>query len=304
VAQQGVTDRPGLWRALALPGVVWLVLLFLTPFYAILAMAMGRLDPVFTTNVPVWNPLDWNASVFGEVLGQLFGGHLGQVFLRTVAFVAVASILCLLIGYPVAYYVSRRAGRWRIPLLLLLVAPFWINYLMRMLAWQNLLTDEGYVNQALALFGLIDQPVAWLAGKPITVILGLTYGYVPFLILPLFAALDRIDRSVIEAARDLGASPFRAFLRVTLPLSRQGILAGLVLITLPMFGDYYTPNLMALGSRAATRLIGNEIDSLIHFGIGQARGAALTLILMAFVSLLMLYYLVSVSRAAREARAP
>jgi ABC-type spermidine/putrescine transport system permease subunit I len=304
VAQERVTDRPGVWRALALPGVVWLVLLFLTPFYAILAMAMGRLDPVFTTNVPVWNPLDWDPSVFGEVLGQLFGGHLGQVFLRTVAFVAIASIICLLIGYPVAYYVSRRAGRWRIPLLLLLVAPFWINYLMRMLAWQNLLTDEGYVNRALGFVGIVDQPVAWLAGKPITVILGLVYGYVPFLILPLFAALDRIDRSVIEAARDLGASPFRAFLRVTLPLSRQGILAGLVLITLPMFGDYYTPNLMALGSRAATRLIGNEIESLIHQGIGQARGAALTLILMAFVSLLMLYYLVSVSRVAREARAP
>jgi putrescine transport system permease protein len=173
---------------------------------------------------------------------------------------------------------------------------------MRMLAWQNLLTDDGYVNRGLRVLGVVDQPVAWLTGRPMTVILGLVYGYIPFLILPLFAALDRIDRSVIEAARDLGATPLRAFLRVTLPLSRQGILAGLVLITLPMFGDYYTPNLMALGSRAATRLIGNEIDSLIHQGISQSRGAALTLVLMAFVSLLMLYYLVTVSRASREAR--
>jgi ABC-type spermidine/putrescine transport system permease subunit I len=304
VSASAATDRTGLWRALALPGVVWLILLFLTPFYAILAMAMGRLDPVFTTNIPVWNPLDWDPSVFGQVFGQLFGGSLGQVFVRTVIFVAVASVLCLVIGYPVAYYVSRRAGRWRVPLLLLLVAPFWINYLMRMLSWQNLLTNEGYINRGLHLLGFVDQPVSWLTGKPITVILGLVYGYIPFLILPLFAALDRIDRSVIEAARDLGASPFRAFVRVTLPLSRQGILAGLVLITLPMFGDYYTPNLMALGSRPQTRLIGNEIETLIHQGIGQARGAALTLILMAFVSLLMLYYLVTVSRAAREARAP
>jgi putrescine transport system permease protein len=304
VPASAAADRTRLWRALAFPGVIWLVLLFLTPFYAILAMAMGRLDPVFTTNIPVWNPLDWDPSVFGEVLGQLFGGSLGQVFVRTVIFVTVASILCLVIGYPVAYYVSRRAGRWRVPLLLLLVAPFWINYLMRMLSWQNLLTNEGYINRGLHLLGIVDQPVSWLTGKPITVILGLVYGYIPFLILPLFAALDRIDRSVIEAARDLGASPFRAFVRVTLPLSRQGILAGLVLITLPMFGDYYTPNLMALGSRPQTRLIGNEIETLIHQGIGQARGAALTLILMAFVSLLMLYYLVTVSRAAREARAP
>ncbi|MDQ4005811.1 MAG: ABC transporter permease [Actinomycetota bacterium] len=263
-------------------------------------MSMGRLDPIFLSAEPVWNPLQWNAAPLGDIFGEIFGGTLGDVAVRTVLFVAVAATLSLLIGYPVAYYVSRRAGRWRVLLLLLLLAPFWINYLMRMLAWQNLLDTEGYVNRALSLVGV--EPVAWLSGMPVTVILGLVYGYVPFLILPLFAALDRIDQRLIEAARDLGASPFQAFMRVTLPLSKQGILGGLVLITLPMFGDYYTPNLMALGSRPATRMIGNEIDQLIHTDITQAKGAALTLILMAFVSLLMAYYLISVARASREAR--
>jgi spermidine/putrescine transport system permease protein len=114
------------------------------------------------------------------------------------------------------------------------------------------------------------------------------------------AALDRIDPSLIEAARDLGASPLRAFRRVTLPLSKQGILAGLVIIMLPMFGDYYTPDL--LSGRAATRMIGNEISLLVHTGIGKSEGAALTLILMSFVALLMLYYLITVMRAQREAQ--
>jgi putrescine transport system permease protein len=301
VSRAVVGERRGLWQVLAAPGVVWLVLFFLTPFYAIFAVAMGRLDPLFLSAEPVWNPLEWKGSVFGEVFSDLFGGQLGVVFFRTLSFVAIAALLCLLIGYPVAYYVSRRAGRWKVPLLVLLLAPFWINYLMRMISWQGLLDTEGLVNRGLLALGVIDQPVGWLAGRPSTVILGLVYGYIPFFILPLYAALDRIDASVIEAARDLGASSWQAFRRITLPLSRHGILAGLVLIMLPMFGDYYTPNLMALGNRPQTRMIGNEIDLFIHSGVGGAKGAALTIVLMAFVSLLMLYYLFSVARASREA---
>jgi len=142
--------------------------------------------------------------------------------------------------------------------------------------------------------------VVWLSGRHDTVIMGLVYGYVPYLILPLFAALDRIDPSLIEAARDLGASPIRAFRRVTLPLSKQGILAGLVIIMLPMFGDYYTPNL--LSGRTSTYMIGNQIELLVRTGVGKSKGAALTLVLMSVVALLMLYYLINVMRAQREAR--
>lgn len=299
-AQTGVVgERRWMWPAFAAPGLLWLIVLFLTPFYAILAVAMGKLDPIFNIAEPVWNPLDWDTTAFIAALRDLFGGQLGQTFLRTIVFVAVASALSLLIGYPVAYYVARRAGRWKVLLLVLLIAPFWINYLMRMISWINLLGPDGYVNRALVALGVLQEPRVWI-GQPETVILGLVYGYLPWLILPLYAALDRIDGSVLEAARDLGANAFQTFVRVTLPLSKQAILAGLVIITLPMFGDYYTPDL--LGQNARTRMIGNDIDLFIHAPVGGAKGAAVTIFLMLFVATLMIYYLVSVARATREAR--
>jgi ABC-type spermidine/putrescine transport system permease subunit I len=244
----------GFWALFAAPGLLWLILFFLVPLYAVLSLAMGSLDPIFLTPVPEWNPLQWNASVFGEVLAD---PELRAVMMRTFVYVGTAGIISLLIGYPVAYYISRHGGRMKTLLLVLLIAPFWISYLMRMLAWVNLLGDNGYVNRILMAVGILSEPKSWLAGEPVTVILGLVYGYVPFLILPLFAALDRIDRSLLEAARDLGASPFRAFVRVTLPLSKQGILAGTVIILLPMFGDYYTPDLMSGAPR--TTMFGNLI---------------------------------------------
>lgn len=287
------------WPGLAMPGVVWLVLLFLVPLYTILAVAMGSRHPIFLSAVPEWNPLEWNPSSFSEVMADLFGGQLGAVAIRTISYVAIASGLCVLIGYPVAYFVALRVRRWRGLLLMLLLAPFWINYLMRMLAWVNLLGTDGYVNRLVGVVGF--APVDWLSGRPSVVILGMVYGYIPFFILPLYASLDRIDRATLEAARDLGASAFQAFRRVTLPLSKQGIVAGLVIIMLPMFGDYYTPNLLSGSPR--TRMIGNEIDQFITQSTSQGgRGAALTIVLMAFVAILMTYYLVMVSRAAREAQ--
>ncbi|MCL6613965.1 MAG: ABC transporter permease, partial [Firmicutes bacterium] len=232
------------WPAFAAPGLAWLVLLFLTPFYAIIATAFGRLDPIFAGPVPAWNPLEWDRGWMVQVLRELTAPTpLRGQFLRTIVYVVTSVSLCVLIGYPVAYYIARHAGRWKVLLLTLMIAPFWMSYLMRMLAWVNLLTNDpgspGIVSRLFMLLPGIDQPINWFAGQaaPITVILGLVYGYVPFFVLPLYAALDRIDRSQLEAARDMGASPRSAFWRVTLPLSKQGILAGAVIITLPMFGD-------------------------------------------------------------------
>ncbi len=288
-----------LWRGFALPGIVWLVLLFVVPFYAVLCVAMGSVDPILQQPVPAWNPADWNVGWINETLQRFLpGGELWGVAVRTVVYVAISLALCLLIGYPVAYYISRHARRTKSLLLILLILPFWISYLMRMLAWVNLLAPDGYVNRFLIFTHVLSQPYGWLDGQSSTVILALVYGYIPYLILPLYAALDRIDRSVLEAARDLGASPARAFFRVTLPLSKTGVLGGAVLIALPMFGDYYTPNIVS--GAPSTSMVGNQIDLYFHGGPQPTIGAAITILLSVFLTVLMAYYMWSIHRASRE----
>jgi putrescine transport system permease protein len=284
------------WPSFAAPGNLWLLGLFLAPFYVILSVAFGGLDPIFLTPVPAYNPLDWRFDALRNVMGQLFtsGSAYQGAFTRTFVYVAVATALCLLIGYPVAYFLARHAGRFRGPFLLALAVPFWISYMMRMLAWISLLREDGYVNRALVGLGVVGQPVPWLEGKPTTVVLGLVYGYIPFMILPLFALLDRIDRSTLEAARDLGASARQTFVRVTLPLSRPAILAGCVIVSLPMFGDYYTQTLLA-GTRN-TAMLGNLIFSSLRSSL-VVQGASLVLILLVILLVPMLYYMRSTARA-------
>ncbi len=189
-----------IWKAFALPGIGWLVAFFLVAFYAIVATSFGYSDDVGDP-IPVFNPLDWNIGYFSAVFDELTpGGIYWTVFVRTFVYVILAGGLSLLIGYPVAYYVARRAKHKGL-LLLLIVLPFWISYLMRMFAWINLLAEDGYASRLLAFFqidtlfrtlGLLDEGAGWLDGQAITVILALVYGYVPFLILPVFAAVDRI----------------------------------------------------------------------------------------------------------------
>jgi len=292
------------WRFLALPGVAWLSIFFLVAFYAVVAVAFGNQDTL-SQPVPFWNPLDWNVGYVVDVLRNIWHGEQYlTVSLRTLEFVAVAMALCLLIGYPVAYFAARHAGRWRGLVLLLLIVPFWINYLMRMLAWINLLSPNGWgttvlhdlgIERLFITLGLLSAPGGWLEGQQSTVILALVYGYIPFLILPLYAALDRIDQRQIEAARDLGASPASAFLRVTLPLSMPGVLAGCVLVALPMFGDYFTPDLVSASTK--TNMIGNQIDQLTRQGSEKVTGAVLTLLLAVVLFALMYYYLRSTRRA-------
>jgi len=303
-----VGQRRWYYPALAAPGIVWLLLLFIMPFYAIAAVAFGGRDQIFALPIPAWIPLDWQFDTFSTTAREVVtSGGLQAQFFRTLVYVAISVTICLVVGYPVAYYIARYGGRLKVLLLTLMIAPFWMSYLMRMLAWVNLLAvkpeDPGLFNRLLLLTQVVHDPVNWSSGtvSHMTVILGLVYGYIPFFILPLYAALDRIDKSQLEASRDMGASPASTFWRVTLPLSKQGILAGAVIITLPMFGDYYTPNLMTASPE--NTMMGNAIDLALQGGQGQQpKGAALTLLLSAFIGALMIYYLVSVSRAAKEAQ--
>jgi spermidine/putrescine transport system permease protein len=297
-----------LWPGFALPGVIWLIILFLVPFYAVIGVAFGGINPILETPIPAWNPLDWNVGWMNQVLHDLGpGGVYWEAEKRTLEYVAISLALCILIGYPVAYYIARHAKRTKSLLLILLILPFWISYLMRMLAWVNLLSPSGYATRFLAFthisnlaidLHLLDTANGWLNGQSSTVILALVYGYIPYFILPLYAALDRIDKSLLEAGRDLGASPFKTFWHVTLPLSKTGLLGGSVLIALPMFGDYYTPNIVS--GAPTTTMIGNQIDFYFHGSAEPTIGAAITIVLSLFLVLLMGYYMYTVHKAQKE----
>ena len=298
-------DRPGgvwyprwFWPSFAAPATIWLLLFFVLPFYVVLSVAFGRLDPIFLTAEPVYNPVQWDTTPFRGVVTRLFtaGSIEQETLVRTLVYVGIATAACLVIGYPVAYFVARHAKRTKTWLLVAFIAPFWISYMMRMFAWVNLLQEDGYVNRFLEAIGVIDHPEQWLSGRASTVVFGLIYGYIPFMILPLFGTLDRMDRSMIEAARDLGAGQIKTFFRVTLPLSKQGILAGCIIVALPMFGDYFTQTL--LSSTRNTAMFGNLIVSSIQSSLVNT-GAALVVVMVVLLIVPMLYYLRS-TNVARE----
>jgi spermidine/putrescine transport system permease protein len=285
------------WPFVALPGVAWLALFFLAPMYIVLAIVFGTVDPTFRTPQPIWNPLHWEAGQFTYVIDRIFGKNavFGPALLRTAVYVGLASLLCVTVAFPVAYFVARVAGRRKGLVLALLIAPFWISYMMRMLAWVNLLADDGLVNKTLSMGGLFNVHVDWLSGKSVVVILGLVYGYVPYMILPLYAGLDRLPQSMLEAARDLGANRVRAFLRVVLPMCRPTIIAAVLLTCLPMLGDYFTNDL--LSNSPSTAMIGNLInDTVLTPGETGYAGAFVMIVLI--VSLIpMLYYVRSVAKS-------
>jgi len=294
--------RPRYWPALAAPATVFLLLFFAFPFYVVIGVAFGSIDPILRQPVPAWNPTAWNPAILSFTLSNIVhsDGLYEAAFVHTFLFVGAATVLCLVIGYPMAYFLARRAGRYKTVFLALFLAPFWISYMLRLLAWRSLLADDGYVNRILMGVHLIGSPYPFLQGKPLTLILGLVYGYVPYMILPLYATLDRIPASLIEAGRDLGLSPARTFWRVTLPQSYQAILAGLVICILPMFGDYFTQQLLA--DRASTRMVGNAIVDALTQPIFVQRGAALILVMLVLLIPPILYYLRSTRRATELVR--
>lgn len=293
--QANLKRSPGLWAGFAIPGTVWLIALFVIPFYAVACIAFGTIDPIFRDAVPQWNPLAWNFAQAQEIFTSLITGPLRGVAVRTVIYVVCALSLCFLFGFPIAYFLARHAGKRKLLLLVLIIVPFWVNYLMRMLAWVNLLSVDGLFTRFMRNFGVNYN---WLDGSPITVILGLVYGYIPFLILPLYATLERLDWRLVDAARDLGANSRQAFRMVTLPMSKAGMVAAGILIALPMFGDYYTNDL--LSRSPSTEMIGNQIDFFLNASSQPQNGALLVLTLSLFLLLLMSFYLRSTRQQSRQ----
>ena len=283
-----------------MPATVFLLVFFVFPFFVVLAVAFGSVDDILRLPVPAWNPLHWNPAVITFTLSHVThtDGLYHAALLRTFLYVGIATFLCLLIGYPFAYFLARHAGRWRGLFIALFFAPFWISYMLRMLAWISLLEDDGLSTRSCSGSGSSTPPTRGSPASPSTLIIGLVYGYVPFMVLPLFATLDRIHPSILEAGRDLGASPAQTFWRVTFPESRQGILAGFVICALPMFGDYFTQQLLA--GTSGTRMIGNAVVDGLATPIFVPRGAALILFLLVLLIIPIVYYLRSTQRAATQ----
>jgi spermidine/putrescine transport system permease protein len=272
---------------LLLPGGLWLLLLFAVPLALVLAASLGSTDDLGNT-IYGWHPENYK---------QAFDPLFLPVLLRSVGYALSTVVICLLVGYPVAYYIARYGGRWKHMLIALVVLPFFVNYLVRTYAWVALLADEGLVNGAITNVGLRDTGIKFL-NTDFAVIGGLVYGYLAFMILPIYAAIDRMDQALVEAGKDLYGTPWNTFRHVTWPATFQGVLAGTVLVFLPSVGDFISAQLLG---GPGTYMIGNLIQQQFLGADNWPFGAALTAILMAFLSVWMVLYLRSAARASQEA---
>jgi spermidine/putrescine transport system permease protein len=260
------------------PGVLWLLLFFNLPLLIVLFISLVergraggiRLPPVFTLQ---------NYADFFDPL------YLG-IFLHSLRIGLLVTGLCLLVGYPLAYFIARRSPRWRDALLLLVMIPFWTNFLVRTYALKQVLGADGLINSALLGLGLIRQPLDLLFNE-FAVVVGLVYGYLPFAILPMYTSIEKFDYSLLEAAADLGANPVRAFWRVMLPMTLPGLVAAVVLTLVPVVGAFITPDIMGGGK---VEMIGTLINR--QFGVARdwPFGSAISLVLMALVLVGVIFY--------------
>lgn len=258
--------RPLASHLLLAPATLWLLIFLVIPSLALLALSFAK-----------------NGS-YGQIVWELglhnyrraFDAKYLPVLVRTLAFAGCATSLCLLLGYPLAYFLVFRAGKWRNALLIGLMVPFWSSTLVAFYSWMIVLGKEGLLNTALLKLGFLSQPLGLLY-TPASVVLGLVYFYLPFMVLPLYGSLDKVPRSLVEAAYDLGAGRWTAFLRVTVPLSLPGIVTGCLLTFIPCMGDFITAELLG-GPRYY--LLGNLISNQFLMAQDWPFGAALTVILL------------------------
>ncbi|MFD5077046.1 ABC transporter permease [Streptomyces sp. NPDC058371] len=269
---------------LLLPGILWLVVFFALPmvYQASTSVQTGSLEDGYKVT--------WHFATYWNALTDYW-----PQFLRSVLYAGSATVLCLVLGYPLAYLIAFRAGRWRNVVLILVIAPFFTSFLIRTLAWKTILADGGPVVGTLNSLHLLDV-TSWLGmtsgdrvlATPLAVVCGLTYNFLPFMILPLYTSLERIDGRLHEAAGDLYAKPFTTFRRVTFPLSMPGVVSGTLLTFIPASGDYVNADL--LGS-TDTRMVGNVIQTQFLRILDYPTAAALSFILMAAILIMVTLYI-------------
>jgi spermidine/putrescine transport system permease protein len=259
-----------------LPSWIWLWVLFAAPFAIVLAYSLLTRGPYGGLATP------WTFENFERLVDPLYL----IILLRSFVMAAVSTSLCLVLAFPLALFISR-AGRRKNLYLQLVILPFWTSFLVRTYAWLFLLRDTGLINTVLQRLGLIRAPLPLLYNDG-AVLLGLVYGFLPFMVLPIYATLERLDPSLMEAAADLGARPWTALWRVTIPLAKPGIRAGSILVFIPCLGAYLTPDLLGGGR---TVMIGNLVQNQFTTARDWPFGSAVSLALMAIVAVLVVVFL-------------
>ena len=257
-------------------GMLWLFLFFFFPLYTLFRMSLSSrpsrfADPVFT----------WQWSNYGDAFSRF-----GEQFSRSFIYAACATAFALLIAYPLAYVIAFRGGRWKNVMLGLVVVPFFTNFLIRTLAWKTILGDEGTVVSILRTLTILG-PTEGLLRRPIAVVGGLTYNFLPFMVLPIYVALEKIDPRLIDAARDLYSNTWRAFRTIVFPMSLPGVFAGSLLVFIPAAGDFV--NSYYLGS-AKTTMIGNVVQDQFLVQVNYPVAAALSFVFMAIVLVIVTVY--------------
>ena len=261
---------------LLLPGGVWLALFFLVPTVTLVATSLY--DP--TGSLQTGYQMTWHWQNYADAIAD----YQDQI-LRSLGYALLATLACVVLGFPLAYAIAFKAGRWQNLMLVAVIAPFFTSFLVRTLSWKLLLSDNGFVVGLLHALPGVPDSVRLLA-TPFAVITGLTYNFLPFMVLPLYASLEKVDHRLVEAAGDLYASPFTAFRKVTLPLAMPGLVAGTLLTFIPAAGDFINSELLG---NPTTRMIGNDINDLFKATVIPT-AAALSVTLMAAILLLVLVY--------------
>jgi len=283
--RSGLRSRSLTPYLLMLPGLLWLGVFFVVPLVTLLATSTQTPAPsgetgAFQQTLRLANY--WDALRAYEAQ-----------FIRSFTFAAIATVLALAISYPLAYAIAFKVGRWRNLLLVLVVAPFFCSFLLRTLAWRQILADEGFVVRSLKSLHLLGETTT-LTASAVAVVAGITYNFLPFMTLPLYASLERIDPRLIEAGGDLYASSFTTFRKVTVPLSMPGVVAGTLLTFIPAAGDYVNAELLG---NPNTRMIGNVVQSRFFTIVDYPTAAVLSFLLMAAILVLVFFY---VRRAGTE----
>ncbi len=273
------------WKAIVvLIPFLWLLVFFLTPFFIVVKISVAE---SLIASPPFSRLLDWSngwpptIAINLENYAYLWEDSLYiKTYLSSLKIASISTLLCLLIGYPMAYAIVRTPGTGKFVLLLLVMLPFWTSFLLRVYAWMGLLADQGTINDILIWLGLVDKPVRLLYSH-FAVYVGIVYTYLPFMILPLYAIMERLDHSLNEAAADLGAKPVSAFFTVTLPLTMPGILAGCLLVFIPATGEFVIPDLLGGGNVLMIgKILSSEFNANHDWPVASAVAVALLLVLM------------------------